>query len=400
MAIVTPAWPQGSLANGIVNYVAKMRPALMRHIDLHLLAFHVEEGSQAPGIVDLQALTNTHGIRPLLARIARRIAPDVVQARSMGGLVAAGVHYLNRQGPLDVLQLEESFGMAWWVRRWIKTPVIVRLHGPWFLNGAAAGAPDDHTFRHRVHAEGRAIAAADGITAPSREVLEQTRRRYGLALNKAEVIPNPRPDIPPEARWKASACEQGTLLFVGRFDRHKGGDVMIDAFARVLDRHPDARLVFVGPDRGLVDDAGHQWSIQEYSGVRLPGAAESGRFAWLGEMPYNALFEQRRRACATIVCSRWENFANTATEAFAMGCPLVMSNTGGLPEIVQDGHNGLLCRPGDAVDLAEKLCTLIEEPALAERLGRQAAEDSEARYNPEDLAERTAAFYERIALGA
>jgi glycosyltransferase involved in cell wall biosynthesis len=98
----------------------------------------------------------------------------------------------------------------------------------------------------------------------------------------------------------------------------------------------------------------------------------------------------------TAVCSRYENFPNVVLEAMARGCPLVAPEVGGVPEIVQDGRNGLLFRPGDAADLAQKLLALLGNPSLAEKLGRQGAVDCSERYDPDKLAEKTIAFYRQV----
>ena len=67
--------------------------------------------------------------------------------------------------------------------------------------------------------------------------------------------------------WSLNEADPRLILFVGRFDRHKGGDLIIDAFARVLLEVPDARLWFVGPDRGYIDANGRTWHIEEYPGI-------------------------------------------------------------------------------------------------------------------------------------
>ena len=158
------------------------------------------------------------------------------------------------------------------------------------------------------------------MTAPSLDVLERTRAYYGLPLEHAEVIPNPTRPVPAHERWRADGCEPGTILFVGRFDRHKGGDTIIEAFARVLRAAPGAQLRFAGPDRGLVNDRGRRWGIDAFVDDRLPGARESGRVRLLGHVPHSRLDDLRRRSAVTVACSRYEVFGLTATEAMAMGC--------------------------------------------------------------------------------
>ena len=56
-------------------------------------------------------------------------------------------------------------------------------------------------------------------------------------------------------------------------------------------------------------------------------------------------------------------------EAMAYGCPIVATRAGGIPEIIEDGTNGLLCNPRDPADLAQRLCALIADPALRRILG-------------------------------
>ena len=297
---------------------------------------------------------------------------------------------------VQLLEMEDTFGWSLGVQRKLPIPLVVRLHGPWFLNGPANGHPADTAFRTRVTKEGLGLRAADGITAPSLDVLERTRAYYGLALEHAEVIPPLLPEVPASKCWNPAECESYEILFIGRFDLHKGGDVIIDAFRRVVARLPQARLRFVGADPGIEDGAGKTWAVRDYIEDRIPEAWISGRVQWLDCQPHAALADLRRSAALTVVCSRYETFGLTATEAMSQGCPLVATSAGALAEIVQDGVNGLVCRPDDPEDLAEKLCLLLENPPYAERLGRQAAVDSRRRYDPGLLAARTVDYYQRV----
>jgi glycosyltransferase involved in cell wall biosynthesis len=293
------------------------------------------------------------------------------------------------------VEMEEARG---WARRVCeRTPLLVtvRLHGPWFLNGTVLGVDQDAAYHERVRAEGLAIRAAHAITAPSRDVLERTRAFYGLPLADAEVIPSTVPAVPPERRWRPEECDPRAILFVGRFDRHKGGDLVIEAFGRVLRQVPDARLWYVGPDHGFRGDDGRTWKIEDFIRDRVPGALEAGCIRWLGFQPRAELDRLRRLALATVVCSRYENFPCAVLEAAAMGCPTVATRIGGIPEIISDGVDGLLHRPEDVDDLAAKIVSLLEEPGRAAELGRQAVATFDRRFHPELLADRWVDFYRR-----
>ena len=88
--------------------------------------------------------------------------------------------------------------------------------------------------------------------------------------------------------------------------------------------------------------------------------------------------------------------ACTATEAMSYGCPVVASKTGGLAEIVQHRRNGLLCTPGNAADVAEKVLTLLENDDLSRRLGHQACLDCDLRFRPQNVVRATLSFYDEV----
>ncbi len=291
--------------------------------------------------------------------------------------------------------MEESFGLVQLVKPRLPIPIVVRLHGPHFANGPALGVPADAVFRQRVSDEGVGIAKADAVSAPSRRVLEQTRAYYGQPLTGAAVIPNPSRAVPADQRWSLAECDRSRLLFVGRFDRHKGGDVVIDAFSRVVQRFPKVRLWFAGPtDQTLTDDQGRQWTLARYLAERAPDLAD--RIDWLGRQPNSSLGELRRKASVTIVGSRYENFPMVVLEALAFGSPLAATRTGGIVEIIEDGVNGVLAKPGDPDGLAAAILRLLEAPEFAAKIGRRAADDAVQRYHPDVIARTTASFHQSL----
>jgi len=399
IALETPGWPPGAVPNGVVTYVSAIVPLL--RAQGHPVSILAASSGPGPHDLPVYDLAAAWGRRPLPTRLAhaaqRRLAPALYRQARWRHMAGVARRMIGEQG-VRIIEMEESFGMARWVQRAVPVPVVVRLHGPWFLNGVALGVPRDAAFAARVEEEGKAIEQAVAVSAPSRNVLDEVRRQYGLKLDQAVVIPNPTPPVGPGERWRAEASEPGRVLFVGRFDRHKGGDLILDAFARVLAESPRAHLTFVGPDRGLVDDAGRAWSLPEYVRRRLPGSLESGAVELLGQLPFSALGALRRRAQVTAVCSRYENFPGSLTEALAHGCPTVAAETGGIPELVQDGVNGLLHRPGDADHLAGRVLELLRDPARAARLGAAAAAASE-KLRPAEVVPLLLATYRRVLAG-
>jgi glycosyltransferase involved in cell wall biosynthesis len=400
-AVVSPGWPQERYANGVVSYTAEI-VAGMRRIGAqpHVASFDAIEGGCEDFVSHVRDRYSRRGraMRGALAALGK-ICPHLLAFRLAGASLLFEIRRLADAMGVNICEIEEAHGTAGYLTCRSPIPVVVRLHGPWFLSGASLGVRQDRAFWRRVKREGRGIAQADGVTAPSRSVLESVRSFYGFALEDAEVIPNPAHPVAAHERWSGHECEPDRILYVGRFDRTKGGDLAIDAMTRLGSVRPGCRLTFVGPDNGVPFAGRGQMHIEEYINARMRGAIHGGSVEWLGPRPPEQLADLRRRANVIVACSRYDNFPATVLEAMALGCPIVTADVGGIPEIIQHERNGLLCRPGDANDLADKILALLRNPGLAARLGAQAAIDAETRYHPDKIARQTLAYYQRVIDG-
>jgi len=391
---ISPGWPAEVFPNGVATAIGTLTPAFraMGH-RVTIIAGQVADGTHDEAVYDLVPLQARQNV---LVRLGYHIAPRLTHKHGVQRALLTVIRRAQAERDIQVLEMEEAFGWAGWVRQHTSIPICIRLHGPWFLNGVAQGCPQDRMFRRRVLAEGRAIRAAHAITAPSRDVLERVRHFYGLALPDAQVIPGTTPAVMSDQRWRPENCDPKAVLFVGRFDRHKGGDLIIEAFGRVLRTIPDAQLWFVGANSGCLAGDGLMWKIEDYVRQQLPGALETGRFQWFGFQPLAQLNQLRRRAMVTVVCSRYETFSSATLEALTTGCPTVAARIGGICEILQDEVDGLLHRPEDPDDLAAKILTLLNDPAGAALLGRQAADSCERRFHPNVAASRFVEFYSQM----
>jgi glycosyltransferase involved in cell wall biosynthesis len=399
IGLVSPGWPPDAYPNGIVTYVAVLAEGLraLGH-RVTILTPTSAPGDWGDEVHDLSRGGAKRGLHRAADWLWYRIAPQAAIDRRAGRGLAVAIGRAVAERRIEVLEMEETFGSASRVRRAIRIPLSVRLHGPWFLIGAASGEGAGGASRRRIAREGRAIRLASSVTAPSRDVLERTRRHYGLALEQAEVIPNPTRPVEPAARWDAAGCDPGTVLFVGRFDYLKGGDLIVEAFERVLRDLPGARLHLVGRDHGIPGGDGRPRKLEEFVDDRLPGARASGRVRLWGQVPHSSLAALRREAMVSVVCSRYENFPSTVLEAAAMGCPVVAARVGGIPEVVRDGVDGLLHRAGDPDDLAAKIVDLLRDPARAAELGRRAAARCARDFHPISAAARMVAHYRRLRM--
>lgn len=394
VAFLSPCWPYDLVPNGIASYVAYVRGGLQSMgVDAHVLAFTVGDAVGDTGVSSLaDADVELSAFRRLSKRVFGRLSSQLTAREGMGVHAGSALEQLDARVSLDLFEMEESFGAPSVIRRYFRKPVVVRLHGPWCVVGPALGHARNRDFWLRCATEYFAIRGASAVSSPSQDVLDRVRSFYRLALPHARVIPNPAPATPPEDLWSEAKCESDVILFVGRFDRVKGADVLLKAFAKVVQVRPKAQLLFVGPDPGFLSQDGTVIKVERFIREQIPVAAQR-QIILKGAQSHAQIAEYRRRASLTVVASRYENFPMTVLEAMASGSPLVACRTGGIPEIVEDGQTGLLFAPEDFDGLATQIVRLLSDRELAGRLGAAARAEAEARFSPAAVAAQTHAFY-------
>lgn len=156
-----------------------------------------------------------------------------------------------------------------------------------------------------------------------------------------------------------------TVLFAGRLLAHKGAEYLVRAFASVP---PPARLVVSGsgPELPRLRILAERLGLQ--SRVEFKGDLQRAR-------------ELYPAASVVVVPSIWaEPFGLVGPEAMSHGIPVVASRVGGVPEWLIDGETGFLVEPKDVDTLAARINTLLGDPELAGRLGRNARQDAARRF--------------------
>ncbi|MBA3375667.1 MAG: glycosyltransferase family 4 protein [Actinobacteria bacterium] len=147
-------------------------------------------------------------------------------------------------------------------------------------------------------------------------------------------------------------------LFVGVLERYKAFDVLADAWRRVAASVPDAVLHVVG--QGTLAPVAERL-VQE-----LPGRVE-----WTPSLSAEEVAAALDASTLLVLPSRSEGMGRVVIEAACRGRAVVGSRIGGIPDVVTDGETGLLLPPGDTGALAEALTRVLQDRALAERLGAE-----------------------------
>jgi len=309
------------------------------HVTLHPMS-----AARNPGPADLRSIV-------LVARLARRA--DLIHAHSSkaGFIGRVGAALAGRRGRCIFTPHAWSF--------WSATGAIGAGYRRWERLGARLCA--------------RIIA------------LTEAEQNDGLAArvgrpDQYRVVPN---GVEPERFAWARAPGSRRIIFVGRLARQKRPDLAVEVARLVRADHPDAELWLVGegPERGelerLVDTAGIDGA------VRLLGARP--------DLP-----ELLRDSACLLLPSDYESCPYAVLEAMAAGVPVVATEVGGVPELLDDGVEGLLVPPRRPDMAAAAVSRILANPDLARALGDAGRARARERYSLGRMVADTVAVYDEL----
>ena len=164
----------------------------------------------------------------------------------------------------------------------------------------------------------------------------------------------------------------------------KSPDLLVSAFARVLEVVPDAKLVIAGSGQEE-DNLSRQ--IQDLN--------ITGSVFMVGRLEKEKVAQLMAAADVFVLPSKIESFGLTLLEASAAGLPVVCSNAGGITEVFRDGFNALLCPPGDDNAMAKAIIRLLQDKELAKSISANAVETA-GNFTWERTAEQTLQVYKEV----
>jgi glycosyltransferase involved in cell wall biosynthesis len=189
------------------------------------------------------------------------------------------------------------------------------------------------------------------------------------------------------------------VVVLARLVPHKGIETFLDAAAQVRRRHPDARFLIVGDifaakcrDGAFTRDHAYWQSLAVHC-ARL-GLEDHVIFTgYRADVP--AVLAQAAVSVLPSIGS--EGLSNSLLESMAAGAPVIASRVGGNTEVIErEGVDGLLVAPGQADELAQAISLVLDDPRLAQRLGRAARQRVEQRFSLEHMVRSTEELYLRL----
>lgn len=272
-----------------------------------------------------------------------------------------------------------------------KLPAIATIHATEM--GRHGGIHND-TSRYIHEQEYWLTYEAWRVIVCSEFMKSEVERTFSVGGEKIDVIFNGVEPEKFEFNWslaekkaqraKVALPEEKIVIFVGRFVREKGIQVLLNAANVVLAQEPNTKFMIVG--------GGNREKLERYT--EWAGLKEKVLFT--GFMANRSLHQLYRVADVAVFPSLYEPFGIVALEAMAAGAPVVASDAGGLREVVLHDETGTLSFSGDPQSLAWAILKVIRDPLRAEKLSEAARERLGEEFDWDGIADQTKAVYDRV----
>ena len=305
-------------------------------------------------------------------------------------LIAKATEIINKEGSFDVIHAHD-----WLVAYAAKTlknsfgiPIVATIHAT--EAGRNSGIHDE-TQRYINDTEWLLTYEATEVIVNSNFMKNDIQRSFGLPFDKINVIPNGinlnnfvgiERDY--DFRRQYAMDNEKIILYVGRLVYEKGIQHLIAAMPKILNHYHDSKLIIAGKG-GMLDELKKEaYNLGLSNKVYFTGYLDSKKV-------------QKMYKCADIAVfpSTYEPFGIVALEAMLAGVPTVVSDTGGLGEIVEHGIDGMKSYAGNPNSIADSVISLLYDHQLSNNVSKKAIQKVKNNFNWEKIAQDTHFVYEK-----
>ena len=297
---------------------------------------------------------------------------------------------INKEGGFDVIHAHDW--LVTYAAKSLKNaydiPIVATIHAT--EAGRNSGIHDE-TQRYINDTEWLLTYEATEVIVNSNYMKNEIQRLFGLPFDKINVIPNginlsnfTGIERDYDFRRQYAMDNEKIILYVGRLVYEKGVQHLIAAMPKILSNYNDAKLIIAGRG-GMMDEL-----RAEASNLGL-----NDKIYFTGYL--NSKQVQKMYKCADVAVfpSTYEPFGIVALEAMLAGVPTVVSDVGGLDEIVTHGVDGMKSYAGNANSIADSVTALLYDHQLATNVSKKAKQKVKDQFNWEKIAQDTHFTYEK-----
>ena len=305
-------------------------------------------------------------------------------------MLSKATEIINKEGGFDVIHAHDW--LVTYAAKSLKNaydiPIVATIHAT--EAGRNSGIHDE-TQRYRNDTDWLLTYEATEVIVNSNYMKNEIQRLFGLPFDKINVIPNginlsnfTGIERDYDFRRQYAMDNEKIILYVGRLVYEKGVQHLIAAMPKILSNYNDAKLIIAGRG-GMMDEL-----RAEASNLGL-----NDKIYFTGYL--NSKQVQKMYKCADVAVfpSTYEPFGIVALEAMLAGVPTVVSDVGGLDEIVTHGVDGMKSYAGNANSIADSVTALLYDHQLATNVSKKAKQKVKDQFNWEKIAQDTHFTYEK-----
>ena len=305
-------------------------------------------------------------------------------------LIAKATEIINKEGGFDVIHAHDW--LVTYAAKSLKNaydiPIVATIHAT--EAGRNSGIHDD-TQRYINDTEWLLTYEATEVIVNSNFMKNDLQRLFGLPYDKINVIPNginlnnfTGIERDYDFRRQYAMDNEKIILYVGRLVYEKGIQHLIAAMPKILSNYHDAKLVIAGKG-GMIDDL-----KAETSSLGL-----DNKVYFTGYMDSKKVQKMYKCADVAVFPSTYEPFGIVALEAMLAGVPTVVSDVGGLNEIVDHRENGMKSYAGNSNSIADSVLSLLFDKQLAAKVSKNAKAKVKEEFSWNKIAQDTHYIYEK-----
>lgn len=298
----------------------------------------------------------------------------------------------HRESPFDLIDVPDHLAEGLFVTLFSKIPVVTRMHTPYALivDMALNNYRKDFSYNLIRIMERAALRKSQALYAPCKDLVRRCEKLFGLRGVPVKIFGYPL-DLAMFSPENRCSTEITRILFLGRLEQRKGIETIAAAFPKVRAAHTGVTLTLIGHDTPNIQGGD---SAKRYlmSAFEQAGCADSVNF--VEHVPLEELPGIFRDHDIVWVPSIYDNYPLICLEALACGKAVVVSDSGGLPEMIKHGDTGLIFPTGDPDALSAETLKLCESLRLRQHLGRNGRNYAEEHCSIDVIYEQTLDLYE------
>ncbi|MBN2678477.1 MAG: glycosyltransferase [Anaerolineaceae bacterium] len=273
--------------------------------------------------------------------------------------------FSRKEGLPDALEAQEYLGLPYFIlqRSWLldealaKLPVLVTAHTPLYLCNLYDLAP---SFRFPDYWIGEmerfSFIAADAVVYPSVCLRNEIEKELPKVRNHSLVIANPY-NHPVNGGQGNKSQDRHGFLYAAKLERRKGIELLLSAFSQMWDAGMNESLYLMGDD--WYDEL-LQRNMSELLQKKYGRYIEANLLSWKGKQSPQIVKQKLNQVRAMILPSIFENYPYAVLEAMSAGCPVIVSQSGGHSEMVENGISGYVFSHQKTGDLVDKVQSLLK----------------------------------------